>query len=68
MQEYGTGAQYGMWGWGNGELQHYQSQNTTLNNGIATIKVKEEPSGIVELIGIQLHTDSSSKISTKGIF
>ena len=24
----GTGSQYGLWGWGNGELQFYQSQNT----------------------------------------
>ena len=68
MQEYGTGAQYGMWGWGNGELQHYQSQNTTLNNGIATIKVKEESSGIVETYWNTTSYYSSSKISTKGIF
>jgi len=68
MQEYGTGAQYNMWGWGNGELQHYQSQNTTLNNGIATIEVKEEPSGIVETYWNTTSYYSSSKISTKGIF
>ena len=30
----GTGTQYGLYGWGNGELQYYQSQNTTINNGI----------------------------------
>ena len=40
--DYGNGSQFGMWGWGNGELQYYQAQNTTINNGIATIEVKEE--------------------------
>ena len=68
MQEYGTGAQYGMWGWGNGELQHYQSQNTTLNNGIAKIEVKEEPGGITETFWNQTSYYSSSKITTKGKF
>jgi len=68
MQEYGTGAQYDMWGWGNGELQHYQSQNTTLSNGIAKIEVKEEPVGIIETYWNTTSYYSSSKISTKGIF
>jgi len=67
-QEYGTGAQYGMWGWGNGELQHYQSQNTTLSNGIAKIEVKEEPQGITESFWSQTSYYSSSKITTKGKF
>jgi beta-glucanase (GH16 family) len=66
--EYGTGAQYGMWGWGNGELQHYQSQNTTLSNGIAKIEVKEEPGGITESYWNQTSYYSSSKITTKGKF
>jgi len=65
--DYGTGSQYNMWGWGNGELQYYQSQNTTLNNGIATIEVKEEPNGIIDSWGA-LSYYSSSKITTKGIF
>ena len=68
IQEYGTGAQYTMWGWGNGELQHYQSQNTTLSNGIAKIEVKEEPAGIIETYWNTTSYYSSSKISTKGIF
>jgi len=68
IQEYGTGAQYNMWGWGNGELQHYQSQNTTLSNGIAKIEVKEEPAGIIETYWNTTSYYSSSKISTKGIF
>ena len=44
----GSGSQFGLWGWGNGELQFYQSENTELENGIATITVKEEPSGLVD--------------------
>jgi len=66
--EYGTGAQYGLWGWGNGELQHYQSQNTTLNNGIAKIEVREEPGGIIESFWNQASYYSSSKITTSGKF
>tara|TARA_B100001142_G_scaffold329083_1_gene391075 strand:- start:323 stop:1381 length:1059 start_codon:yes stop_codon:yes gene_type:complete len=65
--EIGTGSQYGLWGWGNGELQFYQSQNTTVNNGIATIAVKEEPNGIVDSWGNTSYY-SSSKLTTKGIF
>ena len=63
----GTGTQYGLWGWGNGELQYYQSQNTTLDNGIATITVKEEPAGLVDSWGNTSYY-SSSKITTKGMF
>jgi beta-glucanase (GH16 family) len=63
----GTGSQYDLWGWGNGESQFYQSQNTTINNGIATITVKEEPNGIVDSWGNSSYY-SSSKITTKGIF
>jgi beta-glucanase (GH16 family) len=56
-----------MWGWGNGELQYYQPQNTTLNNGIATITVKEDTNGIIDSWGNSSYY-SSSKITTKGIF
>ena len=63
----GTGTQYGLYGWGNGELQYYQSQNTTLNNGIATITVSEEPNGLVDSWGNTSYY-SSSKITTKGNF
>ena len=66
-QDYGTGSQFGMWGWGNGELQYYQSQNTTINNGIATIEVKEEPSGLVDSWNNTSYY-SSSKITTRGLF
>jgi len=65
--DFGTGSQYGMWGWGNGESQFYQSQNTTIDSGIATITVKEEPNGIVDSWGNSSYY-SSSKITTKGTF
>ena len=56
-----------MWGWGNGELQYYQAENTTINNGIATIEVKEEPSGLVDSWNNTSYY-SSSKITTRGLF
>ena len=56
-----------MWGWGNGELQYYQAQNTTVNNGIATIEVKEEPSGLLDSWNNTSYY-SSSKITTRGLF
>ena len=67
IHDIGTGSQYGMWGWGNGELQYYQPQNTILSNGTAKIEVKEEPNGIVDSWGASSYF-SSSKITTKGIF
>ena len=67
VHDIGTGSQYGMWGWGNGELQYYQPQNTTLNNGIAKIEVKEEPNGIIDSWSVTSYF-SSSKITTKGLF
>ena len=67
IHDIGTGSQYGMWGWGNGELQFYQSQNTTIDSGIVTITVKEELNGIVDSWGNSSYY-SSSKITTKGTF
>ena len=29
----GTGSQYGLYGWGNSELQYYQASNTEVYNG-----------------------------------
>ncbi|MAO33153.1 MAG: hypothetical protein CMD03_00140 [Flavobacteriales bacterium] len=65
--DFGTGSQFGMWGWGNGELQYYQSQNTFVSNGVATIEVKEEPNGLIDSWN-NVSYYSSSKISTKGLF
>jgi beta-glucanase (GH16 family) len=67
IHDIGTGSQYGMWGWGNGELQFYQSQNTIIDSGIATITVKEESAGLVDSWGNTSYY-SSSKLTTKGIF
>ena len=67
IHDIGTGSQYGMWGWGNGEKQYYQSQNTTVDSGIATITVKEEPNGIIDSWSATSYF-SSSKITTKGLF
>ena len=67
VHDIGTGSQYGLNGWGNNELQYYQPHNTTLNNGIAKIEVKEEPNGIVDSWGNSSYY-SSSKITTKEIF
>ena len=44
----GTGSQYGLWGWGNGELQFYQAGNTEVSNGTLKIVAKEEPGGVVD--------------------
>ena len=67
VHDYGTGSQFGMWGWGNGELQYYQPQNTTVNNGIATIEVREEPAGLIDSWNNTSYY-SSSKITTRGLF
>jgi beta-glucanase (GH16 family) len=67
VHDIGTGSQYGMWGWGNGELQYYQPQNTSVDSGIATITVKEEPNGIIDSWSATSYF-SSSKITTKGLF
>ena len=63
----GTGSQYGLYGWGNSELQYYQSSNTEVYSGSAKIIAKEEPNGIVDSWGNTMYY-SSSKITTKGIF
>jgi beta-glucanase (GH16 family) len=41
--EIGTGD----WGWGNGEQQYYQEENTSVENGHLTIEAREEPQGIL---------------------
>ena len=57
----------GDWGWGNGELQYYQSNNTTISNGKLTIEAKEEPQGITGQWGVPYYY-SSSKITTYNKF
>ena len=60
-----TGSQFGLWGW---EMvaQFYQSQNTQVENGIATITVKE-PNGLVDSWGNTSYY-SSSKNNNKKYF
>jgi len=65
----GTGSAQGLNGWGNGELQYYQPENTTLANGILTIEAKQETQGISDFYsGFQPYYYSSSKIHTRDKF
>mgnify|MGYP000323947030 FL=1 len=48
-QELGTGSQYGLWGWGNGEQQFYQADNSEISGGTLKIIAKEEPAGIAQI-------------------
>jgi beta-glucanase (GH16 family) len=67
IHDIGTGSQYGLYGWGNSELQYYQPQNTILNNGSVKIIANLEPNGIVDSWNNTMYY-SSSKITTKGTF
>ena len=49
--ELGTGSQNGLWGWGNGELQFYQSGNAEVSGGTLKIIAKEEPAGLTDSWG-----------------
>ena len=51
--ELGTGNS----GWGNNELQYYQKENTSVNNGFLTIEVKQQAAGS------QMYT--SSRLTTR---
>ena len=50
----------GEWGWGNGELQYYQSENAIVSDGILKIVAREESRG-----GFNY---TSSRIKTDGLF
>ena len=67
VHDIGTGAQYGLYGWGNSELQYYQPQNTFLDSGSVKIIANIEPNGIIDSWNNTMYY-SSSKITTKGIF
>jgi beta-glucanase (GH16 family) len=47
----------GDWGWGNGELQYYQAQNTVVSNGTAKIIVREESIGPFNYTSSRMKTD-----------
>lgn len=38
----GTGSEYGLWGWGNGESQYYKAENSFIENGVLVIEAKLE--------------------------
>ncbi|MDA0737153.1 MAG: family 16 glycosylhydrolase [Bacteroidetes bacterium] len=57
----------GDWGWGNGELQYYQADNSTIANGKLTIEAREEPQGIAGQWNVPYYY-SSSKITTYNKF
>jgi len=61
--EIGTGD----WGWGNGELQYYQEENTSVENGHLTIEAREEPQGILGQWNVP-YFYSSSRIITRDKF
>ncbi len=58
----------GSYGWGNGEIQFYQPENTSVSNGTLKIIAKEESGqNIVNEWGNPLNY-TSSKIKTDGLF
>ena len=67
IHDIGTGSQYGLYGWGNSELQYYQPQNTLVNSGSVKIIANVEPNGIIDSWNNAMYY-SSSKITTKGKF
>ena len=38
----GTGSDYGLWGWGNGESQYYKPENIFIEDGILVIEARTE--------------------------
>jgi autotransporter-associated beta strand protein len=58
----GTGAQYGLTGWGNNELQYYtdRTQNALVGNGMLTIRARAESYGGMSY--------TSARLKTEGLF
>ena len=65
--EIGTGSQNGLFGWGNGELQYYQPQNSVVSNGTLKIIAQHEPNGLVDSWN-NTYYYSSSRIATRDKF
>ena len=65
--EIGTGSQNGLYGWGNGELQYYQPQNSVVSNGTLKIIAQHEPNGLVDSWN-NTYYYSSSRIVTRNKF
>ncbi|MCS5663006.1 MAG: glycoside hydrolase family 16 protein [Flavobacteriales bacterium] len=55
--ETGTGSQYGLWGWGNGELQYYRGENTSVSNGSLKITAKNQSFGGKNYTSSRIKTD-----------
>jgi beta-glucanase (GH16 family) len=58
--ESGDGSQYGNPGWGNNELQYYEPDNASLDNGVLTIEARAEPGNG--------HDYTSARINTRDRF
>ncbi len=52
----GDGCSYGICGWGNNELQSYQSANATVANGVLTIQAKKQRVGSKAYTSARLRT------------
>lgn len=52
----GTGREYGLYGWGNNELQFYRSENTILENGYLKILAKKEDFSGQEYTSSRIYT------------
>jgi len=63
--ETGTGAQYGLQGWGNNERQFYRPENVVVKNGILYLEARKDNPAADSNKGEFIYT--SGKISTGGI-
>lgn len=64
----GDGCSYGLCGWGNNELQSYQTANATVANGLLTITAKKERSGSKAYTSARLRTLNQGGQWTHGRF
>lgn len=60
----GSGSQYGLWGWGGNESQHYLASNAEVSNGTLKLIAKQEPGGLVDSWGNTRYY-SSAKVTTQ---
>ena len=59
----GTGSQYGLWGWGNGELQYYLSDNVSVADGLLTITAQDESFGGMDYTSGKIHTKTKQNFT-----
>ncbi|MDN3651599.1 family 16 glycosylhydrolase [Thalassotalea ponticola] len=60
--ETGDGSQYGLVGWGNNELQWYQNENITVENGNLVITAKQEASNNYNYTSGRMRSDGKVDI------